>query len=288
MESKLIATLVTSQALDDFSVFIKTIQLWNGDSLPTIYVFGDAQAELAVNFHKYPGQLHFKRCLTPYTNMSRQTMERMPGKHSPTLWMDFQMEKLNLLDWVFKVYEAASKTGVFYFDADICFLAPLPDVPSDIQVALCPHHIRKRDEGRFGRFNAGYVWMRTPDAVTAWRTACAKSRFFEQAALEVFETEEWLPRLYEFPIQHNYGWWRLWQGERPPQEILYDWSITKDHPNTAGITVNRVPLASVHTHWYTDDYATQEFNMIVRNHLNTLEMVNDSARKLLKIINSNQ
>ena len=287
MESKLVATLVTSQALHDFSVFIKTIKLWNIESLPTLYVFGDAQTEVAVKAHKYPGQLHFKNCLEPYTNMSRQTMERIPGKHSPTLWMDFQMEKLSLLDWVFKENEAAANKGVFYFDADICFLAPLPDVPSDAQVVLCPHHIKRSDEGRFGRFNAGYVWMRTPDAVEAWRTACSKSRFFEQAALEVFETEEWRSRLYEFPIQHNYGWWRLWQGERPAQEILYDWGITKDHPNTAGIIVNRIPLASVHTHWQTDDYATQIFNRVVIDHLKTLEMVNDSARKLLKIIKAN-
>jgi hypothetical protein len=216
-------------------------------------------------------------------------MERLPSDTQATLWMEFQMEKLNLLKWAFEVEpETAANQGVFYLDSDICFLAPLPVPPEDpsIEVGLSPHYIRKHDEERFGRYNAGYVWMRSVDAVEAWRAACADSTFFEQAALEVFDTDtRWASKRYIFPIQHNYGWWRMWQSERSPTDCLKEWGIFRTQ-SSSGIVVQGKPLASVHTHWVTNDSATAQFNKIVYEFLKRLASAHPPAAHLLKSLPS--
>ena len=284
-EPRLVATLVTNQALDDFTIFLKTLALWNSEQPPTLFVFGDVEAKIILEKSGYTGKTHFKDCLSPYSALNRSAMEKMPGKFSPTLWMDFQMEKLNVLKWVFEEFsDQATTQGVFYFDADICFLTGLPDVPLTAKVGLCPHMIRSYDEDRFGKYNAGYVWIKSAEAVEVWREACKTSRFFEQSALEVFGTDPvWRKWLYEFPIQHNYGWWRMWQSSHTPYEVMKDWGMFRA-PKTAGIVVKAKALASVHTHWNSHDFATREFNKVVFHYLKRLAGGHPPAAQMVRIL----
>ena len=285
MKPRLVATLVTSQALDDFIIFVKTLMLWNSGAYPTLCVFCDTNSATALTALKYPGTVHTNVCLNSYSLLSRETMERIPGVNSKTKWMDFQMEKLNLLAWAFsKEPVLAAESGAFYFDADICFMGPLPEIPDTAEVGLSPHHIRESDQAKFGAYNAGYVWMKSPAAIEAWRKACATSRFFEQSALEVFrDSPAWNGSLYEFPIQHNYGWWRLWQGDKSPSDLLREWGIFRSKGNS-GIVVQKEPLGSVHTHWTSKDYATREFNVTVFQYLKRLAGSHPPAAQLLRIL----
>jgi hypothetical protein len=200
-------------------------------------------------------------------------MEAVSRPANKTLWYEFQMEKLNLLDWVFKADpETATTHGVFYLDSDICFFGPLPEVPSNATVALSPHMIRPLDEARFGRYNGGFLWFRSPSAVSAWRSACPKSRFHEQAALECFDTNG--ASVYHFPTEVNYGWWRMWQGSSPPKTLQDEWNA-----NESGIFIGSRPLQSVHTHFYNaTDRATKAFNDFV---INKLKAVSTPAAKTL-------
>jgi hypothetical protein len=274
---QIVATLVTNQALYDFRIFVKTLTLWNPIP-PTIYLFADKEVIDALPSLNYKGTIHSKEALTQYTGLTRATMERRLGKHGASLFFDFTLEKIDLIEWAF----GQGAPNVFFFDADICFLAPLPEPPPEpYKVALSQHQIRDGDEARFGKYNAGFMWFGAPETCTAWREACKTSRFFEQAALECFDGAEWSSALYQFPIQHNYGWWRLWQGKRNARELKETWSVHRIH----GITVEGKQLCSIHTHWQdTGDIAINEFNKYVLDYLKKLSAYLPAMKKLVHIL----
>jgi len=281
MPRPFVCTLATNHALQDLQYFLKSLMVWNSNA-PTVYLFADKDVATAIPAIKYTGKIIVKEALNTYSHKMRTEMERIPS-NSKTLWYDFQMEKLNLLDWVFKSENTASEVGVFYLDADIFFLGELPTIPEAATVALSPHMIRKQDEKLYGTYNAGYFWTKSVDAIHAWRNACQASRFFEQAALEIFDTEEWSGRLYTFPIQTNYGWWRMFQSDTHYTELQKDWAIRREVRH-AGITVKKEPLISIHTHWNTSDFTTKIFNTFVRDLLTKLAPMHPPAKRLLSII----
>ena len=188
------------------------------------------------------------------------------------------MEKLNLLDWVFESdAETATRDGVFYLDSDICFFGPLPTPPPTMTVGLSPHYIRPRDEARFGRYNGGFLWFKEQRAVKAWRDACPNSRFHEQAAIECFDEASWSDKVYMFPPQVNYGWWRMFQGSYTASELQAKWSAA------ATIIVDGQPLQSIHTHFYKPgERATLLFNEFVIKKLKAIST--PQAKKLLQLI----
>jgi hypothetical protein len=276
-----IATLATNHALDDLKVFLSSLELW---SEATVYIYADTLVAKFLKSFSYKGKIIVRSALDVYSGKTRLQMEKIPGKiPGKSLWFEFQMEKLELLRWVFASEAAAATSGVFYLDSDICFFGPLPSVPSSYEVAVSPHMIRRRDEALYGKYNAGYMWVRTEEAVDAWRQACVTSRFFEQAALEIFDSEEWSARTYQIPVQNNYGWWRMFQAEFPFGDLQKKWSIFRRSEHS-GILVDGVPLASVHTHWKTGDVTTATFNRFVKIFLTKLASSHPPAKKLLNII----
>lgn len=281
MSRPFVCTLATNYALQDLAYFLKSMMLWNSTP-PTVYLFADKDVALAIPGLKYTGKIVVKEALAAYSQKTRTEMERTPAE-GKTLWYQFQMEKLNLLDWVFSSEKSAPDLGVFYLDADIFFFGELPTIPSGCDVALSPHMIRMRDESLYGKYNAGYFWTRSPNVVHAWRSACASSRFFEQAALETFDSDEWNGRVYTFPIQTNYGWWRMFQADTDSEERKSRWGIRRE-AKSPGITVDGLPLNSIHTHWVTSDFTTKLFNTFVRDFLGKIAPRHEPAKRLLAII----
>ena len=277
----IIATLATNLAFNDLTIFLKSLALWNKTEYPTIYLYTDDDMPDPI----YDGPIVVNRVLNKYSSFNRKKMESMPSTKYSSLWFEFQAEKLNLLDWVFSCEPNAKEKGVFYFDADICFLGPLPTIPANRLVALSPHMIRDEDTAKFGKYNAGFLWVKTPDVVDAWRKACPTSRFFEQAALECFDGPEWSSSLHTFPIQHNYGWWRMWQGKASSKELMSEWSMQRNAKHS-GILVQNEALCSVHTHWTERfDRATFNFNAFIIKSLEILAPFHEPADKLLNIVN---
>ncbi len=277
----IVATLATANSLPDLRIFLKTLQLWNGPVPPTVYLFADAtvaKAELP-----YKGLIHQKDTLTKYSAYTRAQMERMPGTYG-SLWSQFMAEKIALLEWVFDAAgPEVAESGVFFLDADICFFGPLPTVPADATVALSPHYIRAADEARYGAFNGGFLWLKERAALKGWREACADSRFYEQAALEVLA-----PDAYRFPIQTNYGWWRLWQATEPAEDRMRAWSIRREGAATSGICVDGSPLLSIHTHLAPETRPATDvdaFNSFVLSFLKKLAAANHSpAKAMLRVL----
>ena len=279
----LVATLATNQALTDLRIFLQTLALWAKEP-PTVYLFADKEVVDALPTIPYKGRVIYKECLSGYTTLRRPQMERLPGQYG-SLWAQFMAEKINLLEWVVEVAPEATTDGVFFFDSDITFFGPLPAIPeAPTAIALSPHFIREGDEARYGAYNGGYLWLRDPAALVAWRAACNKSRFYEQAALECFNASEWAGRVATFGPQENYGWWRLWQGRRPSAELAAAWSMRRE-PFHSGILVEGKPLGSVHTHWGPGQPADAEaFNSFVLGWLKKLAGSHGPAKALLRIL----
>ena len=282
----LIATLATKHALPDLRIFLKTLQLWNSTAaqpLPKVYIFTDTAIADAIPSIGYSGEIIVNETLEAYSNYTRADMERLPGEWG-NLFFQFMVEKINLLEWVFEAEGSAARDqGVFFFDADICFLGPLPKVPSVATVGLSRHYIRDADESRYGKYNGGFMWLREPKALDAWRNACKTSRFFEQSALECFDGPEWAETLYSFPIQNNYGWWRLFQGEKKAEELRLDWRIHRAAGHS-GILLQGSPLLSIHTHWVTSDNTTQMFNSFVMGILKLVSKSHEPAKQIVRIV----
>ena len=148
-----VCTLATNHALQDLQCFLKSLMIWGS---PPVFLFADSAVAAAVPAMKYPGKIVVKEELNAYSDKTREEMEQVIVKDK-SLWYVFQMEKIRLLEWVFETAvngPVASDAGVFYLDADICFFGSLPHVPPSYEVALSHHMIRKRDEARYGKYNA--------------------------------------------------------------------------------------------------------------------------------------
>lgn len=271
-----IATLATSSAIDDLRIFLKTLSFWNSPP-PPVYLFCDAAVAAAVPSFGYTGELVIKEALTAYTGLNRAQMESMPGIHYKNLFFDFVCEKLTLMEWVFSVAESS---GVLFCDADICFLAPLFQIPIGCPLAVSPHLIREHDEARFGIYNAGMIWIKDAATVALWREACATSSFYEQIAIETLVN--FVDKPYMIPVTENYGWWRLWQGRKSAAELKGEWKMNKKNPGS-GISIRGVALGSVHTH-FTEihDAATAAYNDWVKTSLKRIAQVHEPARRFLE------
>lgn len=255
-----VATLSTFNAFQDLKVFLFTLDLFNTVK-PTVYLLCDSKTEAALKEQPplYSGPIHINTGLDRYGEVSRKKMTGQRGTIYKTMWEDFMMEKATVIEQAL-----TEEPAVFFFDSDICFLGPLPLIPAEAKVAVSPHMIKPRDEDRFGKFNAGFMWTNDKRVPNMWRQASHTSRFFDQAALEDVVNNFQPENVYEFPKQHNYGWWRMYQSTESSINQQKQWTISR----TAGISVDGQQLMSIHTHWSeTVDLATRHFNLFVYNFL---------------------
>lgn len=256
-----VATLASGEnALKDLRVFLFTLSLFNS-APPKVYLLCDNY--VAKHLPSYRGEIIVDRGLNTYATLNRAAMERMPGKNYKTLWEDFMMEKTVIMDKAFK----DNQTTVFFFDSDICFTGPLPDVPPTAKLCLSPHMIRPGDEQRYGTYNAGFLYSTDPSMPESWRIHAKTSRYYDQAALEDVEKNYIEAEVYKFPIHNNYGWWRMFQSTNSPQTIANSWGLHRQE-NYSGIKAHGQMLLSIHTHWgETNDQITLTYNRFVFQHL---------------------
>jgi len=257
-----IGLIVTGpEALADFHIFCKTLEVWHPDA--QLYVYTDSTTPVASV--PFKGTIHAKVALDAYKGLTRPDMERRKGTLYDTLFKDYTYEKANVLDWMWESDGTIKDKGAWFLDADICHLAPLPAVPEGTTLALSPHGIRVADERRYGKYNAGFLFLKDRSLLDAWRTFGFTSRFFEQAALEDLAT---LPtvKLYEFGTQANFGWWRMYQNALSPADIQGRFSLNRAD-RSIGIRYLDVPLQSVHTHCGQNSDVTGVFNLWMRTYL---------------------
>lgn len=252
-----IGLIVTgAETLLDFQVFVKTLAMWHSDA--ELFVYTDTATEMHIRSLKTPLKINTRPALTEYTGLDRKMMEAMDGAIYTTLWTDFMYEKANVLQWMFESTGGAAENGLWFLDADITFLAPLPTIPTYATVALSPHYIRTVDEMRFGKYNGGFMWMKDQTLLEVWRSAGHGSRFYEQSALESVASAA-AGGLYEFPIQVNFGWWRMFQASDAPPAIQSRFGFNR-FDKSVGLRYADQPLQSIHTHWRDKTSVTGAFN----------------------------
>lgn len=236
-----IGLIVTGEeALREFCIFVQTLEVWHPDA--QLYIYTDSCTD--ISSVSWKGKIHIRKALNQYRGLGRNDMEKMPGNVYNSLWKDYMYEKTNVLEWMFETNSEA-----WFMDVDISFLAPLPTIPSSATLALSPHYIRESYTRKFGFYNAGFLWMRDRNYLTAWREAGHTTRFYEQSALEtVAEIAKQSGEFYEFPIQVNFGWWRMIQSDLSPSTVQSKFTIFRNE-QSIGVRYDGLPLQSIHTHW---------------------------------------
>jgi hypothetical protein len=278
-----IATLANENSLLDLKLLLKSLEIWNKDA-PPVYLF--CTTNMLPHLKKiYKGKLYTKCVLDSYSQKTRLEMEHAESRKGlPNLFYDFTMEKCELMKWA--LTETNTKDGVLFCDADILWLAPIPEISSEKVLGLSRHFIRPADEEKFGRYNAGFLWTNSLKVIETWKEACLTSHFFEQAALEDVEKSLDPALVEQFGEHVNYGWWRMYQNLNTYTEQQSFWSIKRDNKEThSGILVKGNPLLCIHTHFKTTDRITQEFNSWVFSRLNMLKAQRKVKNLLHTIIN---
>jgi hypothetical protein len=280
-----ICTLANEFAIADLQLLFTSLELWNSP-LPDIYLYCDSEVSAWLSQKKrYKGTLVTKEALNKYTGLTRKDMEGRRGTLFQTLFGDFTAEKPLLFQWAFSQINSED-TGLLFCDADICFLSSLPEIPKGTELALSPHMIRKRDTDKYGIYNAGFLWIKNSHIAELWFQLCKSSRFFEQGCLE--DLKGLVKNCYEFPIQINYGWWRMFQGEKSVDELRKEFSVFREGNKHSGICVQGKPLNSIHTHFFerTDMY-TVDFNAYMLKWFQVLKTSQRNVNLLYKAIAAN-
>lgn len=277
-----ICTLANEFAIEDLQLLFSTLELWN-QTLPDVYLYCDSKVNSWIQEKKrYKGNLITKEALNRYTSLSRREMEQQPGTIFQTLFGDFTAEKCNLFKWTLSHKNA--KNGALFCDADICFLASIPELPVGTELALSPHMIRKRDTDKYGFYNAGFLFIQNEHIAELWYNLCKTSRFFEQGCLE--DLKELVKHTYEFPIQVNYGWWRMFQSDESVETRKKEFGILRQGNTHSGITVQGKPLNSIHTHFFEKkDMTTLDFNSYILRWFMVLKTSQRNVNTLYKSIN---
>ena len=257
-----IALLVTGvDAAKEFQIFCHTLEQWHPDA--ALYVYTDSATDLSKI--KFRGRLNIRAAMDTYKGLTRKDMEAQRGNIYDSLFKDYTYEKAAAIDWAFSTESSTIAEGVWFCDADITMLAPLPAIPTTALIALSPHGIREVDQRMYGKYNAGFLWIRDPALLAIWRAAGHGSRFFEQAALEQVAAAAAAAAagavggLYEFPPQVNFGWWRMFQATEAPPAIQGRFTVHRPD-KSVGLRYDGAPLQTVHTHWHEKASATGAFN----------------------------
>lgn len=244
MASPRIGLIVTGkEALDDFILFVKTLEQWH----PKAELFIYTDSDTPVSQIKTKLTLYVKPAMDIYKGLNRTQMEKTKGLIYDSLFKDYTYEKAGVLEWMF---ETQPTKPAWFLDADISHLAPLPIIPETIELALSPHMIRPNDEMKYGKYNAGFMWFKSKSLIASWKALGHTSRFYEQAALEDLAKTLPIDALYEFPSQVNFGWWRMQQSTLPQKTIQAKFSIFRGD-QSVGIRYEGKPLQSIHTHWFS-------------------------------------
>jgi hypothetical protein len=269
-----------NEAFQDFIRFVRTLEVWHPGA--HLFIFTNAKTQPLFSKLSPNAKLSLFTTMDAYEMYSRAEMESLTGKTYDSLFTDFTYEKANLVEFMLK-NTSTPENGVWLMDSDIIHLAPLPSIPAGASIALSPHYIREADCKLFGKYNAGFMWIKDESWLSLWREAGHTTRFYEQAPLEIVAAEAFKKdTLYEFPIQVNFGWWRMFQSSNPPYKIQALFSIHRAD-ESVGIRFDGAPLQSIHSHWSDQSSsANGAFNKWFNEFIEKMSHFHAPLRKLKK------
>ena len=238
-----ICTMTNINGKFDLSLLLMTLSRKHKE-IP-VFIACDTAIQQYFEKNNFGLSLHFETCLDKYKSMNRQQMEKNGN------WIDFMLEKATILKKALSTY-----SNSFFLDADICLLNGLPDIDLSKDIMLSRHYILEENENKYGQFNGGFFFVNNIKFIDwFYTTSKTRSKFFEQQTLDYCHEEF---KVGYFPIQNNFGWWRLFECDNP-KERLNKFNVQKGH-----IYYDGQPLRSIHTHFeeIKPSY-TSEFNKII-------------------------
>jgi len=246
-----ICTMATKDSWDDLYLFIRSVASFHPD-LP-LYIICDKEiSKKAKNAaEEFDIEIYTRTILDRYSSLGRQKME------AQGIWTDFMLKKCDAIDMAL-----ANNTNTIFLDCDIVLFDCLDDyIVKDKEIGISRHWIKENNEQMYGKYNGGFVYVNTPNFTLWWKNATKTSRYMEQACLEDTIKDF---TVFEFPINCNFGWWRLFESDVSPQERLKKFSL---HDNKYICYAGR-RLQSIHTHFGEKKFGfTVNFNKLMKQML---------------------
>lgn len=237
-------TFATKSAYKDLRLLLHSLELYHKD-VP-IFIICDKWINDKIENDKYDLIIHKKIELEKYTDLNRQQMEEN------NIFKEFLYKKIDTLEFALNY-----KKNTLFLDCDIIILNKM-DLLIDIKYDVCvsPHNIFKNLEEKYGKYNVGFIYVKTKEVLNYWRILMYKNiGYYEQGALDYFEEKF---KVFKFDDSYNYGWWRLFQCENPQKRANL---FTCDENN---VYYEYKTLKCIHTHLYqNNDKQTISFNNFI-------------------------
>ena len=258
---KSFSTFCTKNSYKDLRLLLKSIELYHKD-IP-IYILCDNWVKNKIIEEKYDLQINIREELEKYTNMTRKIMEEKE------IFIEFLLKKTDVID-----YAMETNKNTLYIDSDIVLLNKLDLlIGHEYDVGLSPHNIIKEDEDKFGKYNAGFMYVKNKEILNMWRNIVnQKNTFDDQQALDYFEQKY---KVFRFDDSYNFGWWRLFQCHDINKRVN---SFNYDKRN---VYYEFKTLKCVHTHFYEmNDTITIKYNKFI------IDLLTEIKHPMLKYINN--
>lgn len=263
-----ISTLANKKAKNDIELLLLSLELYNPHT--PVYICCDNYIEKYIKNSNYNLKLYTINTLDKYGEINRQEMERK------NMWLDFMLEKTASIKLALEHHN-----NTLFVDSDILFLNNINNLDFNKQIGLSPHFIKKQNEDLYGKYNGGFFYV-NDKSFCDWFIDKSKtdSKYYEQYTLNFVNSKY---NMFEFPIQFNFGWWRLLEcNENEIESRMKKFTI-----NNNEIQYNNKPLICVHTHFIENNETyvgklTNTFNDFIINLLNKCD--NNKYNKILSKI----
>lgn len=183
-----------------------------------------------------------------FSNKNRAIME-MEGS-----WTQFQLLKCEVMREALK-----NEPDTIYLDSDMIIFDKIDGLDKTKELGVSPHYINKTNTDKYGHYNGGMIWTKNINIINDWIIFAKSSRFFEQAAIEDLANKY---SYFEFGLNYNFSWWRLYQSTLTPQQISSNISFNS---SIRKICYNDMPIKNIHTHFSKNYNDTQliSFNQLL-------------------------
>lgn len=223
-----ISTIVTKNLINEFYILQKSLELTNPET--KIVVLCDDESALLIKNLFNPNII----ILNDLKNLDYDDIKKR-GKS----FLDLVLRKCDVMDYALNLFGET-----LFTDTDIVFLNRF-DKESTKQLVLSQHHINPLDEQKYGKYNVGYLLIKDK-SFPNWlkNTTLTRSKFFEQEGLIHAEKEF---DMEAFSMNHNFGWWRLFQCPETTERY-------KKFGYGVNVFYDKNPLISVHVHMVSDGF----------------------------------
>lgn len=223
-----ISTITTKNLINEFFILQESLRLTNPNTKIIVLCDDESASKIEKLYN------HNIIILNDLKNLNYDDIKRR-GKS----FLDLVLKKCDVIKYALDKFDET-----LFVDTDIVFLNQF-DNNYIKNIVLSQHHIYKHDEDKYGKYNVGYMYIKDK-SFPEWlhNTTLTRSKFFEQEGLIHAETDY---DIDNFSMNHNFGWWRLYQTDKYEERY-------KNFGYGNNVFWNKEPLISIHVHMVSDGF----------------------------------